>query len=291
MSTWSAANRRIPASSVAPIARCYRGSLRPWTAWFSPARRGCAHGRDHQGAAPRLPAAGDRRRGDRSRRRDAPLRLADDRAEGGRARTTGRRGARGGARARRGIGDRGHASRARRAGRGAGRRGDHVADHLAGDGERDRPHRSDAGLRRRSRRRPERRSRPRRGARDRADESDPPRPPRRAALRPRAAVATRTAGRRGRRTRVRERVPGTQGGGPVGCFVLLAVRDEERRRGRRRADRDEPRRSRSRGPGAPPDAARRRLALRHRRAGVQGEPLRRSRGDRARAARQDRAAS
>ena len=40
------------ASSVAPIAVCYRGSLRPSPAWFSPSRQERAHGREHYAAAP-----------------------------------------------------------------------------------------------------------------------------------------------------------------------------------------------------------------------------------------------
>ena len=72
----------------------------------------------------------------------------------------------------------------------------------------------------------------------------------------------------------------------VTCFS--ALRDEEHRRRRGRADRDEPRRPRRRARRSARDAPRPRLALRHRRSRLQGEPPRRARVDRARAARQGR---
>ena len=110
------------------------------------------------------------------------------------------------------------------------------------------------------------------------------------AVRPRAAVRARPAGGRGRGARARERVPRAQARRPVRRDVLLPLRDEERRRGRGRARVDESRGRRRGDPRAAADAARRRLALRHRRSGLQGEPVRRARGDRARPARQGRPA-
>src|SRR5712691_2323837 len=38
----------MPASSVGRIQETYSASLRPWPAWFSPARRERIHGRDHR---------------------------------------------------------------------------------------------------------------------------------------------------------------------------------------------------------------------------------------------------
>ena len=115
----------------------------------------------------RVPAAGDRRRGDRGRRRDPALGLADDRAARGRARAALRRVRPGRARARGRVRDGRAAPGAARGRRRARRRGDHDADHLARDRERDRPRRRDSGLRRRARLRPEHRPRPRRRARSR----------------------------------------------------------------------------------------------------------------------------
>ena len=71
---------------------------------------------------------------------------------------------------------------------------------------------------------------------------------------------------------------------------LLALRNEEPRRRRGRADRDEPRRRRRPHPEHAAHAQGRRFAVRPGDGGLQGEPLGRARGDRARPARQARGA-
>ncbi len=91
---------------------------------------------------------------------------------------------------------------------------------------------------------------------------------------------------RGRRPRGRERLPRPQARRALRGDVLQPLRDEEHRRRRGRARLDELGRGRRRDPQPPPDAPRRRLALRHHGARLQGQPLRRARGDRARPARQ-----
>src|SRR5581483_1820844 len=102
---------------------------------------------------------------------------------------------------------------------------------------------------------------------------------------PRAAARARPARGRGRRARVRERLPRTQDRLHLPRHLLLALRDEERRRRRGRARRHEPRRRRRAHPRDAADAPRRRLPLRPDDAGLQGQPPRRARRDRARAAR------
>ena len=62
----------------------------------------------------------------------------------------------------------------------------------------------------------------RRRGRDRADEGDPAGPPRRPALRPRPALGARAPGRRGRRARVRVRLPRPQARRPLRRDLLLA---------------------------------------------------------------------
>ena len=99
-------------------------------------------------------------------------------------------------------------------------------------------------------------------ARHRADEGDPPRPPRRPAVRPRPDPRARPPGRRGRRPRAREPLPRPQARRALRRDLLLALRDEEPRRGRGRARRDEPRRRRGGDPEHAAHAPRRRLALR-----------------------------
>jgi dTDP-4-amino-4,6-dideoxygalactose transaminase len=66
------------------------------------------------------------------------------------------------------------------------------------------------------------------------------------------------------------------------CFSLYATKNVAAGEG----GLDQPQRRRGRDPGPAPDAARGRLALRPHRAGLQGQPLGRARGDRARPARQ-----
>ena len=195
--------------------------------------------------APGLPAAGDRRGGDRCRRGDAPLGLADDGAEGRRSSS---------------------------AARAEVLEAEHVlavasgtaAMHLAlvalgvGPGDEvittpitwpatanvDRAHGRDARLRRRARRRPQHRSRARRRARHRADEGDPARAPRRAAVRSRAALEARPSRDRGRRARVRERATGAASS--AGFPTRRASRSTRRRTsppGEGGLRRDEPRRT------------------------------------------------
>ena len=87
-------------------------------------------------------------------------------------------------------------------------------------------------------------------ARHRADEGDPPRPPRRPAVRPRPDPRARAARRRGRGPRARGPLPRPQARRPLRGDLLLALRDEEPRGGRGRARRDEPRRRRGGDPRA-----------------------------------------
>src|SRR6185503_5276088 len=158
--------------------------------------------------------------------------------------------------------------------------GDHHSDHVAGDRKRDRPHRRHTRLRRRARLRPERRPGAGGGAGHAAHEGDHARAPVRPAVRPRPDPRSRRACGRGRRARGRERVPRAQDRRPLRGHVLLAVRDEVDRR-RRGRDRDHERRRAGRvDPRADDHAPWPRLALRHRRARLQGEPLRRARLDR-----------
>ena len=145
---------------------------------------------------------------------------------------------------------------------------------------------ADARLRRRARGRPQHRPGARRGRGDRADEGDHARAPRRPALRPRPDLGARHPRDRGRRARGRERLPRPQARRALRGDLLLALRDEEHRRGRGRPHLHERRRRRRGDPQPAADAPRRRLALRHHRARLQGEPLRRARRDRARPARQ-----
>ena len=233
-----------------------------------------------------LPAPRDRRGGDRGRRGCAPVGLADHRATRCAARGADGRVPGGEARAGGRLGDGGNAPRARRARDRARRRGDHDPDHLAGDRERDRPHGRDARLRRRARRRSQHRSGARRGGRDRADEGDHARAPRRPAVRPGPDLGARHPRDRGRRPRGRERLPRPEARRALGGDVLLALRHEEHHRGRGRPHLDERRRRRRGDPRPAPDAPRRRLALRPHRPRLQGEPVRRAGGDRARPARQ-----
>ena len=127
-------------------------------------------------------------------------------------------------------------------------------------------------------------------ARQRAHEGDHPDRSLRPAGRPRPAARTRLAAGRRRRARGRVALPRPQGRRDLGPDLLLALRDEEHRSRRRGADRDRSRRPRRRPRRPARDAARSRLALRHRRSRLQGEPERRPRLDRARAARQGREA-
>ena len=123
-----------------------------------------------------------------------------------------------------------------------------------------------------------------------ARRGDPARPPRRPALRPRPAAGARPARRRGRGARAREPLPRPQGRRAIStatCFSLYATKNVAAGEGGLIATNDDDaRRAHPRDAADPP---RRRLALRPRRARVQGEPLRRARGDRARPARQARA--
>ena len=120
----------------------------------------------------------------------------------------------------------------------------------------------------------------------RADEGDHARPSRRAAVRHGSDLGARDPGDRGRGARGRERLSRPQAGRALRRDLLLALRDQEHRRRRGRPRLDEPGRRRGGDPQSPADAPRRRLALRHHGARLQGEPLGRPRGDRPRPARQ-----
>ena len=99
-------------------------------------------------------------------------------------------------------------------------------------------------------------------------------------------LGARDPGDRGRRARGRERLPRPQARRALRRDLLQPLRDEEHRGRRGRARLDELGRGRRRDPQPPADAPRRRLALRHHGPRLQGESLRRARGDRARPARQ-----
>ena len=172
----------------------------------------------------------------------------------------------------------------------AGRRGDHDVAHVAGDRERDRPRGAtpvfadiragDLNID------PERVRRARRPE----DEGDPARRPLRPAGRPRPAARARA--RRSSRTRRTRSSRATAAGRSARSPPRPASRSTRRRTSRPAragllATNDAAVAQRRRRP--PRDAPRPRLALRHRRPRLQGEPLRRARGDRARAARQARA--
>ena len=75
--------------------------------------------------------------------------------------------------------------------------------------------------------------------RDRADEGDPARPPRRPAVRSRSDLGARHPGDRGRGPRGRERLSRAQARRALRGDLLLALRDEEHRRGRGRPRLDE----------------------------------------------------
>ena len=126
-------------------------------------------------------------------------------------------------------------------------------------------------------------------ARHRADEGDPPRPPRRAAVRPRPDPRARAPGRRGRGARAREPLPRPQARRALGRdgFSLYATKNLAAGEGGLVATNRDDVADRIREHA--PDAPRRRLALRPGDGRLQGEPLRRPRGDRARPARQARA--
>ena len=83
-----------------------------------------------------------------------------------------------------------------------------------------------------------------RHARQRADEGDPPRRPLWTTGRSRPVARARAAARRGRGARGRVALPRAQGGRDRRPDLLLALRDEEHRGRRGRADRDRPRRPR-----------------------------------------------
>src|SRR5919204_1355346 len=238
----------------------------------------------------RLPTACDRRRGDRRRRRDAALGLADHWAACGRARAADGGVPRGGARPRTRIRHGRPPPRAGRPGGRSRRRGDHDPDHVAGDGERDRPHRRDTDVRGRQRGRPQHRSRARGRGGDRADEGDPAGASRGPAVRSGPATRRWSPDRRGRGARRRKPLPRPEDRRDLRGHLLLPLRDEEHRGRRGRADLDEQRRGRRRRRGPPPDAPGRRVSLRHPGSRLQGEPLGRAGLDRARAARQGRAA-
>ena len=180
---------------------------------------------------PRLPAAGDRRGGDRRRHRDAALRVAHDRPGRGRARAPLRRVPRREARARGHLRHGGDAPRARRARRRSG----------------------DEWSRRRSRGPRPRTSSftwaPRRCSPTSApttSTSTPSTPPRSWAGRTKAILPVHLAGQPADldplwalgipvvecRARRRERLPGAEDRRPLRGDLLLALRDEERRRGR-----------------------------------------------------------
>ena len=177
--------------------------------------------------------------------------------------------------------------RAARRRRRPGRRGDHDSDHLAGDRERDRPRGRDAGVRGRARLRPQ--HRPRRmspsssatGRRRSCPSTSPASPPtwircsRHGIPVVEDAAHAAESAYRGRKVGVDRRRD-----------LLLALRDEEHRGRGGRPDLDERRDDRGGDREPAPDAPRRRLALRHRRPRLQGEPLGRAGGDRALPARQ-----
>ena len=239
---------------------------------------------------PLVPASGDRRGGDRRRRGDPPLGLADDRAADGRARGADARLPRGEPRARRLVVHGRAPPVARRARRRARRRGDHELDHLARDRERDRPLRRDAGLRRRPRRHAEHRSRARApssstSGRRRSCRSTSTASPPTSTRCSRSACPLVEDAAHAAESRYRGRKVGAIA--DLTCFSLYATKNIAAGEGGLIAT--EPRRPR-RGARRPArDAPRPRLALRHRRPRLQGEPHRRARLDRARPARQGRA--